>query len=508
MDDDAARATEIQLNMEDTRAEPGAERAQGRPRSGTRARREQAQALCSGELLHRLMLFLLLAAVNAFAQPENSARALLLISIDGLRPDYVLEADKHGLKIPQLRALARDGAHARTVRGVLPTATYPSHTTIITGVSPARHGIVANHPFEGAVKGIDVWYYYAEDLHAPTLWDAATAAGYTVGNVSWPVTVGATSIRFNIPEFNLTRTDEDVKLTRGAATPGLMAELSVRAGTYITDNTKAVERDGARTRYALELLRLKHPRFLTVHLVATDHLQHRDGPFTPKVHAALEEIDQMVGQLADAMRAEDPGAAVCIVSDHGFAPVNHVFYLDTAFVKAGLITLQGQGKTVEEAGIKQWIARPWSASGSAAIVLKQPQDAGARTKVKGVLDSLAADPANGIAAVLDEVAIRNLGGAPTAQFWIDMRPGFSISPSLAPSIVSAVSARGTHGYAPTHPEMGSTFIIAGKGIRGGADLGSIDMRSIAPTLAKLMGVPFPSAEMPAQDIFAESASRR
>ena len=71
-------------------------------------------------------------------QSANSGRALLLISIDGLRPDYVLEADKHGLKIPNLRALVREGASATSVRGVLPTATYPSHTTIITGVAPAQ----------------------------------------------------------------------------------------------------------------------------------------------------------------------------------------------------------------------------------------------------------------------------------------------------------------------------------------------------------------------------------
>lgn len=447
----------------------------------------------------------LLAAAIAPLSAQSAApgRAVLLISIDGLRPDYVLEADKHGLKIPRLRALAREGAYARSVRGVLPSATYPSHTTVVTGVAPARHGIVGNHPFDGAVKDLDVWYYYAEDLRVPTLWDAAAGGGYAVGNVSWPVTVGAVSIRYNIPEYNLTRTDEDVKITRGAATPGLMAELSVKAGAYITDNTKAVERDWARTRYTLEMLRLKQPRFVTVHLVATDHLQHRDGPFTPRVVAALEEIDQMVGQMTDAMRAIDPAAAVCVVSDHGFAPVNHVLYLDAALVKAGLITLKTPGKTVEASGIAAWVARSWPASGSAAIVLKDPQDAAAKARVKAFLDELAAQPANGIAAILDEAAIRELGGAPRASFWVDMRPGFSIHPSLAPSIVAAVSARGTHGYVPTLPEMGSTFIVQGQGIRRGADLGTIDMRSIAPTLARAMGVPFPTAEAPAVDIFAK-----
>jgi hypothetical protein len=49
-----------------------------------------------------------------------------------------------GLKVPALRALVADGAHASGVVGVLPTLTFPSHTTLITGVDPARHGVFNN----------------------------------------------------------------------------------------------------------------------------------------------------------------------------------------------------------------------------------------------------------------------------------------------------------------------------------------------------------------------------
>lgn len=350
------------------------------------------------------------------------------------------------------------------------------------------------------MKDLDVWYSYAEDIRTPTLWDAATQGGYVVGSVSWPVTVGATAIRFNIPEFNLTRTAEDVKITRGVATPGLMVELEKKAGAYTTDVADATKRDWARTRYALELIRQKHPCFLTVHLAASDHIQHRSGPFAASLLPALEEIDRMIGELRDAIRAEDPRTAVGIVSDHGFAPATNVLYLDAAFVKAGLIKLKGQGTTAEAAGIADWIAQSWPAGGSAAIILKNPAHEATRAKVKNFLDDLAADPANGIATILDEPAIAALGGAPAAQFWVDMESGFMVSPALQPSIVSEVSARGTHGYAPTHPEMGATFILAGDGIPAGRNLGMIDMRRIAPTLAKLMGVPFPSADLPALDL--------
>lgn len=448
-----------------------------------------------------LVLLFLAAAPVVAAQAAAGPRALLLVSIDGLRPDYVLEADRHGLKIPHLAALAREGAHATGVRGVLPTATYPSHTSIVTGVAPARHGIVANHPFGHTVKDLDVWYYYAEDLTAPTLWDAAAQAGYVTGSVSWPVTVGATSIRWNIPEYALTRTPEDVKITRGASTPGLMAELEPVAGPYLTEVADAVKRDWARTRYAVEMIRRKHTRFLTVHLAATDNQQHRHGPFAAPVFRALEEIDRMVGDLRAAIRAEDPRAAVCIVSDHGFAPVTQVLWLDAIFVREGLLTLKTKENTVEKAGLADWIARPWHAGGSAAIVLKNPADAAARERVRAVLARLAADPANGIAAVLDEAAIRAAGGMPAAQFWVTMRAGFAVSPTLQPSIVGVVSARGAHGHAPTLPEVAATFLVAGDGIAAGRNLGLIDLRSIAPTLARVMGVPFPSAEVPPQEIF-------
>ena len=458
---------------------------------GSRAKRLGVKPL-------RLVAFF--AAFGAFGQTANSGRALLLVSIDGLRPDSVLEADKYGLKVPNLRGLAREGTFATGVRGVLPTATYPSHTAIITGAAPARHGIVANHPFDGAVKDLDVWYYYAEDIRVPTLWDAATQGGYVTGSVSWPVTVGAIGIRWNIPEYALTRTPEDVKMTRGVSTPGLMAQLEKKAGPYLTEVADSVKRDWARTRYAIEMIRQKHTRFLTVHLAAADSLQHRSGPLAESVLPALEEIDRMIGELRDAIRIEDPTAAVCVVSDHGFAPVSKVLWLDAIFVREGLITLKTKDTTVEKSGIASWIARPWHAGGSAAIVLKNPGDAAARAKVKTLLDTLAADPANGIAAILDEATIHEMGGAPTAQFWVTMRSGFMVSPTLQPSIASVVSARGAHGYAPSLPDVAATFIIAGDKIQAGRNLGVIDMRSIAPTLAKVMGLSFPSAEAPAQEI--------
>src|SRR5437870_2487330 len=101
------------------------------------------------KILMASLLLTLIAPMWGVSEPQSSAAIpIVLISIDGLKPDYVLDADKHGLKIPNLRKLVAEGAHASGVTGVLPTVTYPSHTTMVTGVSPARHRIIANSPFD------------------------------------------------------------------------------------------------------------------------------------------------------------------------------------------------------------------------------------------------------------------------------------------------------------------------------------------------------------------------
>jgi hypothetical protein len=81
-----------------------------------------------------------------------------------MRPDYVSVADRHGLKIPNLRRISATGAHARGVRGVLPTVTYPSHTTMMTGVWPAKHGIYENATFDPLGRDLSGWYWYSEAI--------------------------------------------------------------------------------------------------------------------------------------------------------------------------------------------------------------------------------------------------------------------------------------------------------------------------------------------------------
>src|SRR5271154_6480725 len=132
-----------------------------------------------------LLIFSAIAALPAAAAP------VLMISVDGMKPEYVLDADAHGLRIPFLRGLLRDGSYARGVTGVWPTVTYPSHTTLLTGLSPAEHGIYNNLEFDPRHQFADSWFWYAHQIRVPTLWEAAHEAGLSTASVGWPVSVGA-----------------------------------------------------------------------------------------------------------------------------------------------------------------------------------------------------------------------------------------------------------------------------------------------------------------------------
>jgi predicted AlkP superfamily pyrophosphatase or phosphodiesterase len=162
----------------------------------------QCPVLPCGVRRHGLLILAAIASLLAPALPAQQKTPLLLvISVDGLRPDYVTSADAHGSSIPNLRRFLTEGSYAEGVQGVVPTATYPSHTTLVTGVWPAKHGIFAKTTFDPLQKDHQGWYWYAEDIRVPTLWDAAKEAGRTTASIQWPVTAGAHGELPDLPEL-------------------------------------------------------------------------------------------------------------------------------------------------------------------------------------------------------------------------------------------------------------------------------------------------------------------
>jgi predicted AlkP superfamily pyrophosphatase or phosphodiesterase len=429
--------------------------------------------------------FAALLALAASTPAAVQAEPVLLISIDGLQPADVIEADKRGIAIPNLKRFLKEGSYASGVVGVLPTVTYPSHATLVTGVGPAEHGIVSNTSFDPKQINQTGWYWYASDYKVPTLWDAAAMAGLKTANVHWPVTVGAKSIQLNLPQIWRTGHADDVKLMKILGTPGLVDRLEQSIGIpYAQGIDESIEGDENRARFAEALIASEKPGFMTAYFTALDHEQHGKGPDTAAAHRILERIDKIVGALVAAQMKAQPDSVIAIVSDHGFAATDTEVNLFRAFIDDGLITLGPDGK------IKDWLASPWNAGGSTAIILAKPDDAALKDRVGALLQKLKADPKNRIQRVVMAADIAAFRANPAATFYINFHYGAYAGGFKGKDVglVGPSSSKGTHGYFPDDAAMYSTFMIMGRGVEKGRNLGVIDMRKVAPMLAEKMKV--------------------
>ena len=432
------------------------------------------------------ILSLVPALVLGVAASPAPPVSLLLVSIDGLRPDYVIEAERHHASVPHLRRLMTEGSFATGVAGVLPTVTFPSHTTIVTGVSPARHGIVANTPFDPLSRNLDGWFWYAEDIQAETLWDAAADAGMVTSSVEWPATAGA-RITWNLPQYWRGKNPEDRKLYRLLATPGLLPEAEAAIGPYPPSYEWTVAFDRRRAAFNVYLLERKKPRLHLCYFSGLDEEAHESGPASPLTFAVLEEIDRLFGEVRAAAERNGP-VVVAVVSDHGFRTTDREVHLNELLREEGLLALDGRGR------VTGWRAAAWSAGGSAAIMLRDAADEDARRVTRSLLDRLSADASSGVKRVLEGEEIRARGGFPDAAFVVGLAPNARIGGGLEPPGLRVGPVRGTHGMLPDDPEMDSAFLLAGPGIPRGRNLGRVDMRDIAPTLARRLGLKLPAAE--------------
>ena len=370
-----------------------------------------------------LILGLLLGGGVLQAQ-EKASPLLVMISIDGLRPDYVTAADAHGAKVPSLRRFMKEGAYAEGVTGVVPTVTYPSHTTLVTGVWPTTHGIWGNTTFDPLQKNYQGWYWYAEDIRVATLWDAAAQAGRTTASIQWPVTVGA-KITWNIPEFWRAGTAEDAKLLRAVSTRGLLEEAAAEIGEYRGGIDASAEGDEVRGKYAVWILEKKRPGLLTLHLTALDHIEHETGVFSAEDIATIGTAGRDYRESAGGGGARGAGSRDCGGGFRSWLRELRSAVESVCGVSRGEALYRGwEGK------ITDWRAMPWVTGGSAAIVLKDAQDKATLGEVRELLAKLAADPANGIDRVLEAEELHKRGGYPNASFFVSLKPGWRTGASI------------------------------------------------------------------------------
>jgi predicted AlkP superfamily pyrophosphatase or phosphodiesterase len=432
-----------------------------------------------------LALCLPLAAPAADPQPT-----VIIISIDGLRPEFYLPGE-HSRHCPTLVELRERGAHARAAIAVYPSLTYPGHASIATGAWPARHGVTANSVFNPPrTEGRGYWF--ARDLKVPALWDIAHAAGLSVAAVSWPTTAGSDAIRHNLPEFWPSAMGGELDMMRRHASPGLVEELQTAIGP-MADARQAGpgDWDAFLAKSAAHILVRHKPALLLVHLIEPDKVQHQGGRDAPGLPAAMTRADTHVRLILNAARAAGlhDRATFIVVGDHGFSDVARSIAPNVLLAANGYITLDGRTVT-------DWQAIVQNTGGSAGVYLRDPDDAELAGKVRALLEEHATDSAgNRLYQILDKPRLQQLGAPPAASFYLEAEPGYMFSGSFSgASLVRGSNLKGNHGFLPDKPEMHTGFIAFGHGIKPGVALQRARLVDVAPTVAALLGLKLDDAD--------------
>ena len=447
-------------------------------------------------------LWSLLACVVAVLSPvigqrvssaEPAAdRCVVLVSVDGLAGFYL---DDPRSDMPTLRRLAREGARASGMVCSFPTVTWPNHTTLVTGATPAKHGVIGNSFLDRTTqKPVSLLPDPVLDkdqiVKVPTIYDVAHQAGLKTAAIIWPATRNAHALDWTVPDMA-----GDAWLRFGTA--GWLAELREaglpvnQQGAWVAAPTGGVQRDWLYVRMAAQVLEKHSPNLLLIHLVETDHVEHRAGPRSDDAYWAVSYADDRLRDLVEAIgrspKREQTTLFVC--SDHGFFPIDKEIRPNVLLRQLGLIPKEPDGKKA---------AFCLSQGGACAVYVLDDQRRG---EIAAQLRQRLAE-IEGIEAVLGPEQYGRIG-QPTpaedphaADLWLAARSGYSFGDTASDELVVVPrdTKGGTHGYLPEHPDLEATCVIWGAGIKPGTSLGKISNLDVAPTMARLLGVELPSAE--------------
>jgi predicted AlkP superfamily pyrophosphatase or phosphodiesterase len=416
---------------------------------------------------------------------------VILVSIDGFSAALAAEPR---LRLPALRGLATRGVSARGLRPAFPSVTWPCHTTLVTGVPPARHGILGNEVLDRATG---CWLRHEGDVcdtppRVPTLWDVAASAGLRTAALCWPKTRGATALADNVPEFL------DQALFEAWASRPLWQEgraLGLPLERYAEwSRARALNplQDWLTLELARHVVRRRPPDLLLVHFLTLDSFQHEFGPDSPEARWALAHVDGLVATLlADLDRGGRLEMTdVVVLGDHGFVEVSQRCLPNDALRLAGLLRVDADGR-ISEGPVRV------AANGGSAHVYVAP----GRGNLERAREVLAATA--GVAEVLGPEAFVELGlprpehDATQGDLVLHAAEGWFFTRHARPEdTADAPGYRGTHGHRPDDPRLHAGFIAAGPSVLGGTRVGVLDHLDIAPTVAAMLGVKLPTAERP------------
>lgn len=217
--------------------------------------------------------------VKPIPPPVPGIERVLIIGIDGLRPDLLLFAHT-----PVIRDLMKQGAYTMWMQTTVTANSLPSFASMLTAVAPAKHGITWNKLLKLQTP---------EWPARPTLFEMAHQGGYKTAMV-------AGKSKFQHLEK-----------------PGTIDFVSVPAEDKATDQQVVVE--------AARVITEMKPDVLFVHFPGVDTAGHAKGWGSPEQLAAIEEADACVGRLLAALDAAGTRSSTLIMlsADHGGAGLTH-----------------------------------------------------------------------------------------------------------------------------------------------------------------------------------------
>ena len=431
------------------------------------------------------ILFAAAFSATARQSGRGDEGIVVVISLDGFPAKSLADP---ALPIPTLRQLAASGAVASGMTVTNPSVTWPSHTSMVTGVSPARHSVLFNgmliRPGPRAPVRVEPWRDKAEMVQSPTVYDLAHQAGLTTAQVDWVAIQNPGTINWAFPERP--SADGAVEMEMVAAGLVTKAEIDGFARTIIT------RRDQIWTSAARHIITTHKPRLLLMHLLTLDSVHHSYGPGSLASSSAMAFLDGQVARILDGLDAAGlrQRATVIVVSDHGFKTAPRVVRPNVLLRQAGLLQVEGAAIVCD--------AYSLSEGGTAMVyVTDRARAAELRPRLKALFGRV-----EGIAEVRDRADFPRLGmpdpdrNPQMADLVLVAAEGYGFGNEHDGPPVATLPNAGTgrHGYPNTDPDMNGIFIASGSGIKPGARLGEIANVDVAATIASLLGLKMDNIE--------------
>lgn len=416
-------------------------------------------------------------------------RRLIVVSLDALG-----STDFDTIRrLPNFKRFLKHAAYSRQVSSVYPSLTYPAHTTIVTGKTPAHHGVINNTLLQPARRSPD-WCWQRKYVNGTTLYDEALARGMKVAALLWPVTAKS-AITWNVPEIFANRPWTNQILTSLAnGTPGYQFLLNQKFGR-LRDGKRQPALDNfthASLKYTLKTYR---PDLTLVHLTDLDSQRHLHGMHSEEAAAAIKRHDKRIGELMSVMKRcgmdIKRDTTLVLLGDHSQIDTQQVILLNRTFREQGYLN-------VRDGVVRDWKVICKNCDGSAYIYiqkegLERNEQLRLKNEVYDLLKVMQQDRANGIAAIYSRKQAAAMGADPECSFMLEARRGFYFQDELALRDIGE-HQKATHGYHPGRRDYQTVFMAAGPDIVPGIDIGEMSLLDEGPTMAALMGLELPDAD--------------